>query len=73
MDLTISLTDAQIRVLRKLDPALTARQVVQAHLDTWLFPMLAELDDLDRADVMAAYRNAKPEIRAGVKRVLGLG
>jgi hypothetical protein len=35
-DLTLTLTDAQIKVLRRMDTTKTAKQVLQAHVDTFL-------------------------------------
>ena len=71
MDITI--TDDQLKVLRKLDPVRTARQVVQIHVDTWLAPYVAELSRDDESAVKAAYATAPPEVRAQVRGVLGLG
>ena len=72
-DLTITVTAAQLVVLRKLDATLTARAVVQTHLDTWLAPLVSELVEAERKAVRAAYIAADPATQAGVKGLLGLG
>jgi hypothetical protein len=70
MDITI--TDAQLRVLRRLDPVKTAKQVVQIHIDTWLAPYVAELDEIDRKAVLEKYIAATPTVRDQVDTLLGL-
>lgn len=72
-DFTVSLTDAQVKVVRRLDPVLTAKQVLQAHVDTWLLPLVQALEAEDREGVKAAYITATPQIRAQVRTVLGIG
>lgn len=72
-DLTIAITDAQLRALRRLDPVLNAKQVVQVHVDTWLAPILADLDVSDRKAVADAYVAATPGTQTSVKGLLGLG
>lgn len=69
----IAVTDAQRKVLRKLDPVRTAQQVVQTHVDTWLAPFVAELDRDDEAEVKQAYASADPETREQVRELLNLG
>lgn len=71
MDITV--TDAQKKVLRKLDAVLTAQQVVQTHVDTWLLPHVQELERDDAAAVKAAYSTAAPDVRERVRSELGLG
>lgn len=71
MDITV--TASQLKALRRLDANLTAQQVVQTHVDTWLAPIVQELADTDRKDVIAAYLNATPATRTAVKDLLGLG
>lgn len=71
MDITV--TDAQKKVLKKLDAVRTAQQVVQLHVDTWLAPFVAEMDRDDEATVKAAYAAAAPAVRTQVRGVLGLG
>lgn len=72
-DLTITVTDAQLKVLRKLDAAKTAKAVVQIHVDTWLAPMVtqAALDDV--ASVKSAYVAAPDPVKASIRAGLGLG
>jgi 1,2-phenylacetyl-CoA epoxidase catalytic subunit len=72
-DLTLALTDAQIKVLRRMDDTKSARAVLQAHVDTWLLPFVQELVIEDREGVKAAYGVAAPDIQAQVRQVLGLG
>jgi len=72
-DITIAITDAQMKVLRKFDPNKTARAVLQAHVDTWLLPYVQELPVEDRKAVTTAYAAASPEVQADVREVLGLG
>jgi hypothetical protein len=70
MDITV--TDAQLKVLRKLDPVKTAKQVVQLHVDTWLLPHVQEMARDDEATVKQAYASAAPDVRARVRTDLGL-
>lgn len=72
-DLTISVTPAQLVVLRQLDAKLTAKAVVQLHVDTWLAPLVSELVESERKAVRAAYAAADPAVQARVKQELGLG
>jgi hypothetical protein len=72
-DITVTLTDAQLKVVRKLDAVKTAKQVVQAHVDTWLLPLVQAAVTEDREGVKAAYIAADPVIQAQVRGVLGLG
>lgn len=69
----ITLTDLQLKALRKLDPVLTAKQVVQIHVDTWLAPIVAELGVSDRKAVAEAYVKADVVVQERVKLELGLG
>ncbi len=71
MDITI--TDPQLKALRRLDPALTARQVVQIHVDTWLAPIVADLGVTERKAVADAYVAATPAVQTSVKGLLGVG
>lgn len=72
-DLTITVTDLQLKALRRLDAVLTARQVVQVHVDTWLAPIIDELDVTDRRAVAEAYVAATPGTKDSVKGLLGIG
>lgn len=72
-DLTITITDAQLKVLRKLDAAKSAKEVVQIHVDTWLAPIVAELGVSDRKAVADAYVKADAAVQDRVKLELGLG
>lgn len=71
-DITVSLTDAQTKVVRRLDANKSARQVVQAHIDTWLAPHVAELEEIDRRDFLLKLEAATPAVRDQVKVLLGL-
>lgn len=71
-DLTISVTPAQVVVLRRLDATRTAKAVVQLHVDTWLAPMVADLVEADRKAVREAYVAADPAVQLRVKQELGL-
>lgn len=71
MDITIS--DAQLKALRKLDPVKTARQVVQIHVDTWLAPHVAQLGEDDTRDIARAYDRAATDVQLRVKAALGIG
>jgi hypothetical protein len=71
-DLTLTLTDAQIKVLRRMDTTKTARQVLQAHVDTFLAPAVQDLITEDREGVKTAYVSATPDVQAQVRQVLGL-
>lgn len=70
MDITI--TDLQLKALRRLDPALTARQVVQIHVDTWLAPLVAQMEEDERKEVAHAYVKADKPTRVKVRADLGL-
>lgn len=72
-DLTITVTDAQLKVLKKLDANKTAKAVVQIHVDTWLAPLVAEGVLSDVASVKAAYVAAPDATKALVRAELGLG
>ncbi len=72
-DLTITVTPAQLVVLRRLDANLTARAVVQAHVDTWLAPLVSEFIEEERKAVRAAYAAADPLVQLRIKRELGIG
>lgn len=71
-DFTITLTDAQTKVVRRMDANATARQVLQAHLDTWLAPEVAKLVLEDREGVKSAYIAADPVVQAKVRELLKL-
>jgi hypothetical protein len=71
-DFTISLTDVQVKIVRRMDTNLTARQVLQAHLDTWLAPEVAKHVLEDREGVKSAYIAADPLIQAKVRELLKL-
>lgn len=71
MDITI--TDTQLKALRKLDPVLTAKQVVQIHVDTWLAPIVAAMGDDAKREVLTAYALASPSVQTSVRGLLGLG
>lgn len=71
MDITV--TDLQLKALRRLDPVLTAKQVVQIHVDTWLAPIIAEMGEMDRKAFLSAYVAAAPAVQTQVKGLLGLG
>lgn len=70
MDITI--TDLQLKALRRLDPVLNARQVVQIHVDTWLAPIVAELGAGERKAVAEAYVKADATVQGRVRQELGL-
>jgi hypothetical protein len=71
-DIAVNITDPQLRALRRLDQTKTARQVLQAHVDTWLAPYVAELGEVDKRAVMEKYLAASPAIREQVETLLGL-
>jgi len=72
-EVTLTVTNAQIIVLKRLDAVKTARQVLQEHVDTWLLPYVDQLDVEDYDAIRDAYRAASPAVRAQVKTELGLG
>jgi 1,2-phenylacetyl-CoA epoxidase catalytic subunit len=72
-DIAVAISDAQLKVLRRMDTTKTAKQVLQSHVDTWLLPLVQALITEDREGVKTAYTNASPEIQAQVRQVLGLG
>lgn len=71
-DLTITVTDAQLKVLRQLDAVKTAKAVVQIHVDTWLAPLVGELAVSERKAVADAYVKAAPTVQTSVKGLLGV-
>lgn len=71
-DLTVTVSDAQLKVLRQLDASLTAKQVLQTHVDTWLKPYVDQQSESDRKTVLAAYMNATPQVQTQVRTSLGL-
>ena len=73
MLMDITLTDPQLKALRRLDPVLAAKQVVQVHVDTWLAPIIAEMAEIDRRALLSAYVAADPVVQAKIKGLLGLG
>lgn len=72
-DIAITVTDVQLVALRLLDRNKTAKQVLQAHVDTWLHPHVQALDTTDRTTVMEAYRTASPAVRDQVRELLNIG
>jgi hypothetical protein len=72
-DITVSITPVQLIALRRLDANLTAKQVLQAHIDTWLLPVVATLTEDERRAVLAAYKAADTTVQTQVKGLLGLG
>ena len=71
-DFQVTLTDIQILALRRLAPNATTRQVLQAHVDTWLQPYVRELRDKERATVTEAYKAASESVQTQVRSLLGL-
>jgi len=71
-DVTVTVTPAQIRALKRLDAVQTAREVLQAHVDTWLLPYVDQLDVEDYDAIRNAYRSASPAVRSQVRTDLGL-
>jgi hypothetical protein len=71
-DFTIALTDVQVKVVRRMDANLNVRQVLQAHVDTWLAPDVAKLVSEDREGVKSAYIAADPAVQAKVRELLKL-
>lgn len=71
-DLTITVTDAQLKVLRKLDATKTAKQVAQIHVDTWLAPLVAQAALDDVASVKTAYVAAPDLVKASIRAGLGI-
>lgn len=72
-EIAVTVTDLQLKALRRLDPVLTAKQVVQLHVDTWLAPILVEMAELDRKALVSAYVAASPSVQTQVKGLLSLG
>lgn len=71
-DVTLTITDEQVKVLRRMDATKTAKQVLVAHIDTWLAPEVAQLVTEDREGVKSAYISATPDVQAQVRGLLGL-
>lgn len=73
MDVTLSISAAQGKILQRLDATKTAKQVLQLHVDTWLLPYVQQLIADERVSVGEAYKAATPQVQATVREVLGLG
>jgi hypothetical protein len=71
-DITLTLTDDEIKVLRRMDTTKTAKQVLDIHVETWLLPYVSELVTEDREGVKAAYIAADPSVKAQVRELLNL-
>ena len=71
MDLTIALTDAQARAVATLDTA-TVPQIVQAHVDAWLKPLVDAAEATELREVGWSYRQADALKRRQVRAALGL-
>ena len=72
-EIAVTVTDFQLKALRRLDPVLTAKQVMQIHVDTWLAPIIAEMAETDRKALLSAYVAAAPAVQTQIKGLLGLG
>lgn len=72
MDLTIILADAQAREAAKLDPRKTVQQIVQAHVDDWLKPLVVEAEAIEIKEVRWSYQQADTATRRQVRTALGL-
>jgi hypothetical protein len=72
-DIAVSITPAQLIALRRMDANKTAKAVLQIHIDTWLAPIVAELQDDERKAVLAAYLAADGATQLQVKGVLNVG
>jgi hypothetical protein len=72
-ELTVDITTAQLAALKVLEPGQSVKAVVQAHVDTWLTPLVAQAREEDRKAVHAAYLAADPAVQARVRKELGLG
>lgn len=73
MEISVHLSTAQCDAIRSVDSAHTIGQVVQTHVDTWLAPVVAQLDHDDCSRVSQAYRTADHDQRAKVRKVLNVG
>lgn len=73
IEVTVTLTNAQVKAVRRLDGLQTLTRVLQTHIDTWLAPCVQDMDTEDRTSVVEAYRAADPALREQVKGLLGLG
>lgn len=71
--LTITVTDAQQRILKRIDPRKTADAVIQVHVDTWLAPLVSQASSVEADAVKAAYIAAPEPVRASVRAGLKLG
>lgn len=72
MDLTLTLTDAQASEVAKLDQRKTVAQTVQAHVDTWLAPLVSESEAREMQEVRWSYQKADATTRRQVRNALGL-
>lgn len=73
MDVRLVLTQAQADAVAALDSRQSVVSILQAHVDTWLAPLVAESVESERREVIEAYKNASPEVKEDVKGLLGLG
>jgi hypothetical protein len=72
-DITLSISDDQVTVLRKLDATKTAKAVLVEHVAAWLLPYVQQLVRDERESVITAYKSATPQVQATVRTALGLG
>lgn len=72
MDAVVTLTDAQAREVAKLDTRKTVPQIVQAHVDEWLKPLVDAAEATELREVGWSYRQADALKRRQVRTALGL-
>lgn len=71
--ITITVTDAQVLALKRLDARKTPTAVIQIHVDTWLAPLVALASAVDADAVKAAYASADEPMRDAIRVRLGIG
>jgi hypothetical protein len=69
-DLTITLTAAQARAVAALDANKTVREIAQIHVDTWIAPLLAAIEQRELRLLQDAYAKADDETRTRVREEL---
>jgi len=66
----IILTDAQLAVIAQLDPKRSAAEIVQLHVDTWLYPLVKAAEHQAQVELAQAYLSADADTQAAVRSTL---
>ena len=72
MTIEVMLTPEQATVIESLDRGRLAGDILQAHVNTWLAPMMQEAARDEQSAVLRAFVSADATVRGDVKRTLGM-